>query len=73
MFPITGIPCNYSCAPGEYLAVDTKEREYGCNLCPKNTYSNGGGFSIDGQFGEWYINGTEIPDSFISQCFIYYC
>ena len=31
----------------------TDTRLYACDKCPINTYSNGGGFSIDGFFGEW--------------------
>ena len=49
--PITGIPCNYECGEGEHLNVDTKNRLYSCAKCPKNTYSTGGGFYIDGYLG----------------------
>jgi hypothetical protein len=41
------------CGPGEYFMVDSKTKEWGCSKCPKNTYSNGGGISINGDFGEW--------------------
>ena len=51
--PIEGIPCQTECDPGEYLAIDTLERTFSCRKCPKNTYSPGGGFSIDGDFGQW--------------------
>lgn len=33
--------------------MDTESRQWECAKCPRNTYSNGGGFSINGQFGEW--------------------
>lgn len=35
------------------MFIDTLQRIQKCEKCPKNTYSNGGGFSIDGNFGEW--------------------
>jgi len=59
--PIDNIPCYYECERGEFLSVDTNERSYSCKKCPANTYSNGGGYSIDGYFGEW-TNALE-PDS----------
>ena len=51
--PIKGIPCNMECGSGEYFSVNTSARDYKCQKCPRNTYSNGGGFSINGDLGEW--------------------
>ncbi|CDW77764.1 UNKNOWN [Stylonychia lemnae] len=75
--PIEDIPCQYECNSGEYLFVDTQTRDYSCKKCPKNTYSNGGGYSIDGYFGEWET--ALNPDSEMSRktslsrnCYQYY-
>ena len=76
--PITGIPCQIECNDGEYLQIDTKARTYICTYCAENYYSNGGGFSVDGQFGEWQT--ALQPYSLLTKysglelkCFIYYC
>lgn len=61
--PIRDIPCNYECGDGQYLEINTRERTFGCKNCPENTYSNGGGISIDGYMSEWefdYRDGMKI-------------
>jgi hypothetical protein len=46
--------------------------------CPKNTYSNGGGFAIDGYFGEWATalnqDSKMMQESTIAfYCYKFYC
>lgn len=76
--PIEGIPCQQQCNAGSFLNIDTKERKYLCSQCPKNTYSNGGGFSVDGYFGEW-TSALQAGSDLVKQsnlqlnCYQYYC
>jgi hypothetical protein len=76
--PITGIPCREQCNPGQYFTVNTTTRKYQCSKCPKNTFSNGGGISINGDFGEWktalQANSSVQERAWIKQtCYKYSC
>ena len=66
-----------SCNNGYYLTYNITTNNLICQKCPKNTYSIGGNFRINGEYNEW--NDDSI-DSFENQCFVtnlneenYYC
>lgn len=51
--PIRGKDCNFSCAKGHYLDLDTQE----CRICPVGTYSLGSGI----RFNIW----NNVPEGFL--------
>ena len=60
--PIFGLPCQDTCEDGEYATVDYEKHksEIWCDLCPKNTYSiGGGGILIDGTMGAFDYHGDD--------------
>ena len=66
-----------SCKNGYYLTFNFTTKSLLCKICPKNTYSIGGNFRINGQYNEW---NNDIIDTFQNECFItnsnndnYYC
>ena len=66
-----------SCQNGYYLTYNMTTKSLICKMCPKNTYSIGGNFRINGEYNEW---NNDIIDTFQNECFVtnsnndnYYC
>jgi len=54
---LTGLPCNITCNPGQYLPLGRES----CSLCEPGTYSIGG--------GEKYMSWESLPTSTSTRCF----
>ncbi|CDW84817.1 UNKNOWN [Stylonychia lemnae] len=77
MQPLNDIPCQHECKAGQYLHADNENRTFGCKDCPVNTFSTGGGLSVDGSFGQWLHalqNTSEfiVRTKFASKCYMYF-
>ena len=64
--PKGNLSCGVECPPGTFLGYDTTLNQSSCQLCPSNTYSNGGGILFSGLTGGWSAYQSE----FIAYCYI---
>lgn len=63
--PVLNISCDLVCKKGYYLGYDRGNID--CLLCPLNTYSTGGIFTIQGDNREW---NNESLSNFQNNCFL---
>ena len=58
LIPEFDLDCEFSCSPGTKLGIYADEGDYlfwdsKCVACPKNSYSLGGDFVVDGDIFDW--------------------
>ena len=64
--PQQSLSCSLSCPAGTFLGYDKEKKQSKCELCPANTYSNGGGVRFAGSEETWAI----MQDQFVTYCYI---
>ena len=61
------IECGF-CPKGQKLSFNFETKSLTCEKCPKNTFSTGGNFRINGLYEEW--TEKNIENEFENECFV---